>query len=895
MRYLLIILLLCRPVCLLAQKNTQQPIEVRVKKLAKLKEDTNKVNALIDLSGSYVSVNADEGIRYGTEGMSLAEKLGWEKGIAGASNSLGDNYIVKADYSTALEYYNKALKINRALNNEKGAALNLRNIGSINATKGNYATALSCFREALKIDEALEDKMSIARDLGNIGSIYQNQSNYAVALEYLLRALKLNEELHDKAGKAGILNSIGSVYISQGIFDQALDNYHKALDIVTELHDKNGIARNMKCVGNVYFSIRKYPEALECYNRAMEIHQELGDKSGIARNMGNMGNVYQEQGDYSRALMYLLRALKMNEELGEKYPMANNLGSIGCMYLTIARDTTGSIRSDSLIPSGASSNAVDKKAALNLALNYLIRAVNIDREIGNLNELQNFCMYLSQAYELSGKFKEALESYNEHILYKDSVFSVENNIKIAKLGEQREDELKQKMIEMQQLKIVAAKHRKFFYIIGLAILVVLSIGLLLRFRTARKTKYILEEKNRIIEGEKEVADILRSRAEKSEAFKRQFLTNMSHEIRTPMNAVNGMTDLLLDKNPRPEQLHYLEVISKSSDILLRLINDILDLSKIEAGKLEIESIDFSLYETINQVKETLAVSAAERGLSLIIAVDNNIPDAVTGDPYRLRQVLTNLGSNAIKFTEDGMVEITAVLQQLNSDVATILFEVTDTGIGIPAEKLKSLFDSFTQEQNADTGIYGGTGLGLAISKHLVELQGGHIQVRSMPGQGSVFSFELKLPRGDVGNLQAGTKEKHTTDGSALKGLRVLLVDDNEYNRMVASETLLSKSDVVIDEATNGQEAINMLEQQDYDVILMDIQMPVMNGLDATRYIRSKLPAPKNATPIIALTASMLPGDMDLCDEVGMNGHLPKPFKTWQLISTLIGVTGRGNS
>ncbi len=223
---------------------------------------------------------------------------------------------------------------------------------------------------------------------------------------------------------------------------------------------------------------------------------------------------------------------------------------------------------------------------------------------------------------------------------------------------------------------------------------------------------------------------------------------------------------------------------------------------------------------------------------------------------------------------------------------TLSFKVTDTGIGIPADKLDTLFESFKQVQSSDSRIYGGTGLGLSISKELVALQGGTISVVSTVGRGSSFSFELTFHEGSLKKLQQRVWDEQEADGSALAGLRILLVDDNEYNRMVAAETLMARAEVVINEATNGREAIDMLTLHDYDVVLMDIQMPVMNGLEATRYIRSNLPEPKNKIPIIALTASLLKDDADQCSAAGMNAFLPKPFKTWQLISALSKVTGR---
>ena len=290
-----------------------------------------------------------------------------------------------------------------------------------------------------------------------------------------------------------------------------------------------------------------------------------------------------------------------------------------------------------------------------------------------------------------------------------------------------------------------------------------------RLRFTRRSQRQLEEKNKLIAEEKEIAEQQRERAERSEKFKQQFLANMSHEIRTPMNAVMGMTNLLLDKNPRSDQFNYLDGIKKSSDNLLHIINDILDLSKVEAGKMELEQIDFSIRDVIEQVKQTLQHKAEEKGLQLLSHVDSAIPEVLISDPVRLNQVLMNLVGNAIKFTEKGSVtlevrgnaepvDLSRISREASREsadaqpfdrltVTTLQFAITDTGVGIPKDKVQTVFESFSQANASDTRKYGGTGLGLSISKQFVELMGGKIYVESEEGSGTTFSFEINLPIG----------------------------------------------------------------------------------------------------------------------------------------------------
>jgi signal transduction histidine kinase/CheY-like chemotaxis protein/HPt (histidine-containing phosphotransfer) domain-containing protein len=382
-----------------------------------------------------------------------------------------------------------------------------------------------------------------------------------------------------------------------------------------------------------------------------------------------------------------------------------------------------------------------------------------------------------------------------------------------------------------------------------------------------------------IRKQKDEAETQRAKAEKSEQFKQQFLANMSHEIRTPMNAVMGMTNLVLDTPLAEKQRFYMEGIKKSSDNLLHIINDILDLSKIEAGKMELEHIDFSIPDLVDQVKQILRHRADEKGLELIIQINSDVPGVVMGDPIRLSQVLINLGGNALKFTEKGSVSI-----EVSKEKKVIRFAVIDTGIGIPEDKLQTVFESFSQANASDTRKYGGTGLGLSISRQLVGMMGGNIAIESKEGYGTTFSFLVKFEDGSAERLEQRMALEQSVDGSILDGLKILITDDNEYNRIVARDTLKSKANVEIFEATNGQEAIDLVGKIQFDVILMDVQMPLMNGFEATRYIRNNFESPAKDTPIIALTASVLRTDLDKCKQAGMDSYIPKPFNMQQLIT-----------
>lgn len=389
------------------------------------------------------------------------------------------------------------------------------------------------------------------------------------------------------------------------------------------------------------------------------------------------------------------------------------------------------------------------------------------------------------------------------------------------------------------------------------------------------------------EAEKREAERQRRRAEQSERAEQQFLANMSHEIRTPMNAVMGMTNLLLQKNPREDQLLYLHSIRQSSEALLVILNDILDISKIQAGKLELEHTDLHTADILEQVRTTLQFRAEEKGLMLELDYDPRIPPVLVGDPVRLRQVLLNLTGNAVKFTEKGRVTLMATLLDRADDRCRLRFAVRDTGIGMTPDQLAVVFESFRQASGDTTRKYGGTGLGLSISKQLVEQFGGRIEVESRPGEGSAFWFDIALP---IGTFRSSAPETPAADAAdALRGLRILLAEDNAFNRIVAEETLaLLIPDVVVKSAENGREALDLLQAEPFDVVLMDVAMPVMDGLEATRAIRA-LPAPLNALPVIAFTASVTQKEVRRCLQNGMNACVPKPFRDEELIAALLAV------
>ena len=383
------------------------------------------------------------------------------------------------------------------------------------------------------------------------------------------------------------------------------------------------------------------------------------------------------------------------------------------------------------------------------------------------------------------------------------------------------------------------------------------------------------------------------KAEKSTHAKSEFLSTMSHEIRTPLNAVIGMSNLLMMGSPKPEQKENLEILKFSANNLLAIVNDVLDFDKIESGKLVFENVRFNLVELMNNICGGHILKAHEKGLQFELTIDDSLKNKVFfGDPTRITQVVFNLVSNAVKFTSQGSVWVKVTCLEDRHNKVTVKFLIKDTGIGIKEANMSSIFEPFTQESLATTREYEGTGLGLAIVKRLLELQGLSIKVTSTIAEGSEFSFNMELPVSTAVISEDITKQVEETQENYLKSLKVLVAEDNMVNVMLMKK-LLSKWKIIPTIAENGERAVEFMQYGNFDIILMDLQMPVMNGFDAANEIR-KMADPKKANvPIIALTASAMIDIKDKIHEAGMNGYVSKPFRPNELferIRSLIALT-----
>ena len=758
------------------------------------------------------------------------------------------------------------------------------------------ATAMSYATQSMHFAEAAHDNRRIARFDLFLAHRYSNAGLYDSARARLLDALHNAQELGDSTIMETVFSQLGRNDMEIGKFQEALDYFLKDLDIAIHRHDPVAIGNAYNDLGCIYLyqfepttaqrylrlglsyaistkdtrlkahiynniglsfndtvgTIPHYQEnldsALNYFRQAVALYAETDERYTRARVLGNMGDIFEKKHLLDSALVYDRQAIYMHEAVGiASTYMAAAYAQLGNLFLRIRH-------SDS-------------------AFHYLLLARDIDQRIGARRGLYYHFLDLSRAYAQSGDYKQAYEYLGLGANLHDSLYNVDKSRVFSEMETKYQTSKKEKEIAEQNQEI--RQQRVVNYAV-MGIAAVLCLIALIIYRNDRQKQRVNRELARAKE-----------RAEASELLEKQFLANMSHEIRTPMNAVLGMTTLLLETELNTKQRDYLEAIAASADNLLIIINDILDLSKLQAGKMELERIPFRLHDVTRHVVEMMGFKAEAKHITLTEEFDESMPAVVVGDPARLTQILVNLAGNAIKFTPHGSVTIRIAATAVGADrKMNVRIGVRDTGIGIAADKLATIFDSFSQADAETSRKYGGTGLGLAISRTLVELQGGHIDVTSELGKGSEFSFTIPY---EVTSEEILTESELPVPSEtvSLEGLRVLLVEDNEYNQIVLADTLRNViPELSLEIASNGREAIAILHTLPFDIVLMDVQMPEMDGIEATKYIRAHMTRGKRDVPIIALTASVIKSEIDRCFAAGMNDYVPKPFRKDELLSVL---------
>lgn len=830
---------------------------------AQQKSDTAKANTLFLIGDQYRRKNPDSIFYYADALMQLSKKISYQKGIADALFLNADGFYTIFEFDSADYFYNEAKKKYSHVKEPKLANRMTMYLCNINLQQGNmdaaikYATmaladattrkdttsqldiyfmkfsahlmegstqnALQCAKEAITLATAANDKLRLGKALTLIAQLHNREANFRDSKKYGEQAFKLLIEVGDSLNAYKVASFIYSSAYNLGDTLYGINGLEQSLDWFENHKVLLSLPECALTLGEMYYDKKWYNKSIALYEKVLPAARQTGDRQTEAELLFFLGRDNYTINDYRKALSYLQKAESVCNEIEDKF----------------------------IIP--------------------------------------DVYEYLAKTYGKLRNYKAAYFYYDASTVLKDSIYDIDVMATKKEMVTKYENEIKENRIKLLSSETALTnaeaqkqKQLKNIFIASAIFLMLLALVLFNRYQLKRKSAALLEEQNKIVQKAKE-------RAEKSEQFKQQFLANMSHEIRTPMNAILGMSRLLLDKKHDAPTTAYLQAIKKSSDNLLVIINDILDLSKLEAHKMELEKVSFNLPNLLQLVYDTFKIRAGEKKLQFNLVIEKSVPHFIIGDATRLNQVLINLTANAIKFTENGFVKITVECDTDDDhpDNKKIKFSISDSGIGIEKEKLVAVFDSFQQAHTDNKRQFGGTGLGLTISKNLIALHGSEIVVNSELGKGSVFSFTISYPVSNQLENERVIAEPKKEITRRQEKITILVVDDNEYNAIVASDTIKKYfPNATFQFAENGKQVIELLPIINCQLILMDIQMPLMDGYETTRYIRTAFETPIRTIPIIGLTASVIRTDLEKCIEAGMNSYVSKPFNEDELIHAI---------
>lgn len=667
-------------------------------------------------------------------------------------------------------------------------------------------------------------------------------------------------------------------YKSSLAFSQKAYNYAKASN------DTKGKGDALLSLGTTYFDLKKINDALETFSRSAEAYSLLPPSTDYALAYYNMGLCYMSLENYDKAETNFDKAQSIYDLLKIDTSQFLNLQK-GILYKNngkpklaaklfneiISRDDSKDIfktKAEALYQLGA----IEKELGHNnLAVNYLNRALTLSTEDGNLDQKAKILLDLSKTYEKLLDLKKSYFFLRSHLDLKDSIQHLNNKkLDINDYVDFKESERLKAIDQMTKDNEAQQKTNKFAKLISILAIALITILSLLSL-SLYKNNIIRTQSNNTLKEKNFELQIAKDNAEKASKARAEFLSTVSHELRTPLNAINGITHLLIEDNPKPNQLHYLNSLKFSGNYLLTFINEILEINRIESNNIEIEYIDFNIKQLLLDIQNSMTEIATNNNNKFILDIEDKVPEMLLGDPTKLSQIFINLINNALKFTKNGEVKVTARLVESGEDYSRINFAISDTGIGIPEDKQETIFESFSQGSIEINRKYGGTGLGLTIVKKIVDLLGGEINLKSEVGVGTTFDFEL--------NLFNGTKEiiiekvKLYSD-ETLKDKNILVVEDNKINQMVTKK-MLEKKDIRCFIIDNGEEAVEILSKENhFDLVLMDVHLPGINGTIATQKVREY----DTKKPIIALTAISLNENREMLLSFGMTDVITKPFE-----------------
>jgi signal transduction histidine kinase/CheY-like chemotaxis protein len=691
-----------------------------------------------------------------------------------------------------------------------------------------------------------------------------------------------------------ILQNTINYKISQSEYDIEKFNYFEAqnkldeaLEIAQKIDDKTSIGLIYSKKGKLQLIIEELDEAIISTNKAIEVQRFTKDNANLANSYKTFGDIYKSKKNYKLAIDYYISAQTLFEQEDLKNNLADVLLSEGEIYIKLKdfnkarslieqalalakRINLPKIESSALINHGKVFNILGDNEK---AISYANEGVTIAKKNNFGDILNEGYLVLSDITQSQGAYMLSNSYLRNHLKLSDSLRKIkrENLSPEKKIQFLINDKIENNKKQEEELKEAKSKNdlSTLISILSVALITILSLLTLSLYKNNNirlKTNNMLHKKNAEL-------IIAKEKAELASKTKANFLSTVTHELRTPLYAVTGLSNMLLEENPRPEQVQHLKSLKFSGDYLLTFINDILQINKIEANKVEIEPESFNLKKKINNIILALNNSALDNNTKLHLEYQKGLPENFIADQLKISQILINLIGNSIKFTKDGDIWIRVNKINEENAIFNLRFEVEDNGIGISQEKQENMFESFSQGSIQINRKYGGTGLGLSIVKGLIEILKGKIYLKSELDKGSTFYFEIPLKYTDQEIVETAPKQFNETKELDLTKVKVLVVEDNKINQMITKK-ILTKMELNCDVVDNGESAVDMVKTNHYDIVLMDIHMPGISGIEATKIIRT---FDKQLT-IFALTAVTIEDKMHEFDEAGFTDIIPKPFK-----------------